>query len=139
MQFMHAALFSPAKAALLTAIKVRFLSSWPLFTTANVSKYLTETPATHKGHLCCIQQNICSFKLSPSHEEDAILKEVKTNLVYTVILDTTHKQGWEYSDLTGPFLQTSARGNKYIFVFYSWGANSILMESMQSKNDSKML
>ena len=56
-----------------------------------------------------------------------------------MILDTTHKQGWGYSVLSGQFPHTSARGNKYIFVFYSWDANAILLEPMQSKNGSKML
>ena len=37
--------------------------------------------------------------------EDAILKEAKTHLVYAMILDTTHKQGWGCSDLTKKFLK----------------------------------
>ena len=131
----HAALFSPTIATLLAAINAGFLFSWPLLTAANVSKYLTETPATHKGHLCCIWQNVRSTKQSTSHEEDVILKEAKTHLVYAVILDTTHKQGWGYSDITGQYPQAYVRGNKYIFVFYSWDANALLMEPMQSKND----
>ena len=91
MQFMHAVLFSHAKVTLLAAIKAGFLASWPKLTTANVSKYLTKTPATNKGYLHCIQQNTCSTKPSLPQEEDAILREAKTHFVYTVILDTTHK------------------------------------------------
>ena len=55
------------------------------------------------------------------------------------MLNTNNKQGWEYSDLMGQFPQTSACGNKYIFVFYSLDANAILMERMQSKNYYEML
>ena len=85
-------------------------------------------PAIHKGHLHCIQQNLRSIKPSLLQEEDAILKKAKTHLVYAVILDTTHKQECGHSDLTGQIPQMSARGNKYIIVFYSWDASAILME-----------
>ena len=117
---MHEALFSPTKATLLATIKAGLLSSWPLLTAANIAKYLTKMPATHKGHLYGIRQNTHSTKPSQPNYEDAILKESKTHLVYAVILDTTNKQGWGYSDLTGQFPQTSSHENRYIFVFYSW-------------------
>ena len=51
MQFLHAALWSPAKATLLQAIKAEFVASWPLLTFKNESKHLEETMAMHKGHL----------------------------------------------------------------------------------------
>ena len=101
-QFMHVTL-SPTKAKLLMATKAGFLSSWPLLTTTNVSKFLTKMPATHKEYLHCIHQNIQSTKPSPPQVEDAILNEAKTHLVYSVILDTTHKQGWGYYDSLSNF------------------------------------
>ena len=60
-------------------------------------------PATHKEYLHCIHQNIQSTKPSPPQVEDAILNEAKTHLVYSVILDTTHKQGWGYYDSLSNF------------------------------------
>ena len=47
--------------------------------------------------------------------------------------------GTIYTDLTGAFPVTSARGNKSLFVAYSYDANGILWEPMKSKNDGKML
>jgi hypothetical protein len=62
MQFLHAALWSPAKATLLQAIKAEFFASWPLLTAKNASKHLEETMATHKGHLKRTKQNIRSTR-----------------------------------------------------------------------------
>ena len=43
-----------------------------------------------------------------------------------------------YTDLTGSFPVTSARGNKLLYIAYSYDANGILCEPMKSKNDSEM-
>ena len=50
-QFLHAALFSAPKSTIMKAAKSGFLSIWPLLTPTNISKYLSETIATKKGHL----------------------------------------------------------------------------------------
>ena len=46
--------------------------------------------------------------------------------------------GTIYTDLTGAFPVTSARGNKLLYIAYSYDANGILWETMKSKNDSEM-
>ena len=38
----------------------------------------------------------------------------------------------------GAFPVTSGRGNKLLYIAYSYDANGILWEPMKSKNDSKM-
>ena len=44
-----------------------------------------------------------------------------------------------HTDLTGAFPVTSARGNKSLFIAYSYNANDILWEPTKSKNDGETL
>ena len=126
--------FSPPKATLLSEIKAGFLSSWPLLIADNITKYLTEMPTTHKGHLNCIWQNTWSTKTNQPHQEDPILKNGNTFHI-CLFLETKSKQRLRYSNLTRHFPQTSASGNWYILVFYSWEANAIFMELMWNRNN----
>ena len=43
-----------------------------------------------------------------------------------------------YTDLTGAFPVTSARGKKLLYIAYSYDANGDLWEPMMSKSDSEM-
>ena len=58
--------------------------------------------------------------------------------VYLMMLEIRRMNGTIYTDLTGAFPVTSARGNKLIYIAYSYDANGILWEPMKSKNDSEM-
>ena len=49
MQFHHAAFNNCAQSTLLTEASRGILPLWPLLTRANISKYVTETQATHMG------------------------------------------------------------------------------------------
>ena len=51
MQFHHAEFNKCAKSTLLTAASKGILPLCPLLTRANISKYVTETLATHMGHM----------------------------------------------------------------------------------------
>ncbi|KAL7550663.1 hypothetical protein ACHAWF_013882 [Thalassiosira exigua] len=46
--------------------------------------------------------------------------------------------GTAYTDLTGPFPFTSARGNRYLFFLYTYDGNVVLMETMKSRADNEM-
>ncbi len=50
-QYLYATLFSPSKSTLLQAVMNNNFLGWPGLTFENVTKYLSETPATAKGHL----------------------------------------------------------------------------------------
>ena len=56
-----------------------------------------------------------------------------------MVLEMRRMNGTIYTDLTGAFPVTSARGNKLIYIAYIYDANGILWEPMKSKNDSEML
>ena len=62
MLFHHAAFNNFAKSTLLTAARRGILPLWPLLTRANISKYVTETQATHMGHMQRICQNLRSTR-----------------------------------------------------------------------------
>ena len=62
MQFHHAAFNNCANITLLTAASKGILPRCPLLTRANVSKYVTETQATHMGHMQRIRQNLRSTR-----------------------------------------------------------------------------
>ena len=61
-QFHYAAFNNHAKSTLLTAAIKVILPLWPLLTKANISKYVTETQATHMGHMQRIQKNLRSTR-----------------------------------------------------------------------------
>ena len=55
-----------------------------------------------------------------------------------MVLDLRRLNGTIYTDLTGVFSVTSARGNKLLYIAYIYDANGILWEPMKSKNDSEI-
>ena len=146
MQFHHAAFNNCSKITLLTSASKEILPLWLLLTRKNISTYISETRATHMGHMQRIRQKIRSkkqqipFYLQNLETEGIdIVQEAKCEEVYIQILDVTRMNVKVYTDLTGAFPTTSARGNKYIYIAYSYDANGILFETMKSKHNSEML
>jgi hypothetical protein len=58
--YLHKALFSPTKSALLQAVKNEHLTTWPGLTEDAIHKHLKLTPATAIGHMNQRRQNIRS-------------------------------------------------------------------------------
>jgi hypothetical protein len=56
--YLHKALFSPTKSALLQAVKDGHLITWPGLTEDAINKHLKLTPATAMGHMNQRRQNI---------------------------------------------------------------------------------
>ena len=85
-------------------------------------------------HLHVRIQRLKSTKKKPHHTylED----KIKTNVVFCTTVDSsTTKEVKFYSGLCGRFSTTSVRGNKYIYVMYVYGFNSILTQSMENRSD----
>ena len=51
MQFHHASFNNCSKSTILAAASKGILPTWPLLTRSNISKYVSETQATHMGHM----------------------------------------------------------------------------------------
>jgi hypothetical protein len=137
--YLHKALFSPTKSALLQAVKNGHLVTWPGLTEEAINKYLKLTPATAMGHMNQRRHNIGSTSKTPS---TAAIDNVpatdtnlgtKTHLVYAVLVD----QGQLYTDLTGKFPARSSKGNSYILVCYVYDCNYVKVVPMKSRSASE--
>jgi hypothetical protein len=58
--YLHKALFSPTKSAMLQAVKDVHLITWPGLTEGDINKHLRHTPATAMDHMSQRRQNIRS-------------------------------------------------------------------------------
>jgi hypothetical protein len=87
--YLHKALFSPTKSAMLQAVKDGHLITWPGLTEDAINKHLKLTPATAMFHMNQRRQNIRSTSKAPIEKQptpDADLG-TKTHLVYAVVVD----------------------------------------------------
>jgi hypothetical protein len=93
--YLHKALFSPTKSALLQAVKDGHLITWPGLTEDAINKHLKLTPATAMGHMNQISQHISSTSKTPIADAPPPATDLgtKTHLVYAVVVD----QGQENS------------------------------------------
>ena len=133
-RYLHAALGSPTQATLLTAAQHGNLVTFPGLTPHNISRHFPESDETQKGHMKQTKQGVRSTKIV---DEDAMLginqqPGVKHKDVYLIVFDATKKT--MYSDQTGKFPITSARGNKYIMVAVELDGNYIDGEPLQSRS-----
>jgi hypothetical protein len=140
--YLHKAMLSPTKAALIKAVKQGHLTTWTGLTEDTINNHLKVTPATAMGHMNQRRQTIRSTSKEAkftSDLEDATLTPAgnggKTHLVYAVVID----QGQLYTDLTRRFLQRSSKGNWYVMVVYLFDCNYIKPVAMKSKSASEWL
>jgi hypothetical protein len=121
--YLHKALFSPTKSALLQAVKDGHLITWPGLTEDAIHKHLKLTPATAMGHINQRRQNIRSTSITLIADEQTPDTDLgtKTHLVYAVLVD----QGQLYTDLTGKFPVRSSKGNSYPMVCYVYECNCV--------------
>jgi hypothetical protein len=133
--YLHKALFSPMKAAMLQAVKEGHLVTWPGLTEDTINKHLKLTPATAMGHMNQRRRNIRSTSKAPAekqHPPDTDLG-AKTHLVYAFVVD----QGQLYTDLTRKFPVRSSKGNSYVMVCYIYDCNYVKVIPMKSRSASE--
>jgi hypothetical protein len=94
--YLHKALFSPTKSAMLQAVKDGHLITWPGLTEDTINKHLKLTPATAMGHMNQRLQNIRSTSKAPIEKQQPPDTDLGTNthLVYAFVVD----QGQLYTD-----------------------------------------
>jgi hypothetical protein len=133
--FLHKALFSPTKTAMLQAVKDGHMITWPSLTEDAINKHLKLTPATVMGHMNQRRQNIRSTSRAPAEKKQPLDKDLgaKTHLVYTVVVD----QGQLYAELTGKFPVRSNKGNSYVMVCYIYDCNYVKVIPMKSRSPSE--
>jgi hypothetical protein len=133
--YLHKALFSPTKAAMLQAVKDGHLITWPGLTEDDINKHLKLTPATAMGHMNQRRQNIRSTSKTPIEKQQPPDTDLgtKTHLVYAVVVD----QGQLYTDLTVEFPVRSSKGNSYVMVCYIYDCNYFKVIPMKSRSASE--
>jgi hypothetical protein len=133
--YLHKALFSPTKAAMLQAVKVGHLITWPGLTEDAINKHLKLTPVTAMGHMNQRRQNIRSTSKAPTEKHQPPDTDVgtKTHLVYALVVN----QGQLYTDLTGKFPVRSSKGNSYVMLCYIYDCNYIKVVPMKSRSASE--
>jgi hypothetical protein len=99
--YLHQAMFSPAKAALIKAVKQGQLATWPGLTEDAINKHLKLMPATAMGNMNQKRQKIRSTSKVVTITSDLGDTTVtpagsgdKTHFVYAVVID----QGQLYTD-----------------------------------------
>jgi hypothetical protein len=133
--YLHKALFSPTKSALLQAVKDGHLITWPSLTEDAINKHLKLTQATAMGRMNQRRQNIRSTSTTPIADEPRPDTDLgtKTHLVYAVLVH----QGQLYTDLTGKFSIRSSKGNSYIMVCYFYDCNYVKVIPKKSRSASE--
>jgi hypothetical protein len=133
--YLHKALFSPTKSAMLQAVKDGHLITWPGLTEDAINKHLKLTPATAMSHMNQRRQNLRSTFKAPTEKQTKMDTDLgtKTHLVYAVVVD----QGQLYTDLTGKFPMRSSKGNSYVMVCYVYDCNYVKVIPMKSRSASE--
>jgi hypothetical protein len=133
--YLHKAVFSPTKSAMLQAVKYGHLITWPGLTEEAINKHMKLTPATTMGNMNQRRQNIRSTSKAPIEKQPTPDTDLgtKTHLVYAVVVD----QGQLYTDLTGQFPVRSSKGNSYMMVCYIYDCNYVKVIPMKSKSASE--
>jgi hypothetical protein len=133
--YLHKALFSPTKSALLQAVKNGHLVTWPGLTEDAIHKHLKLTPSKAMGHMNQRRQNIRSTSKTPIEDVPTTDTNLgtKTHLVYAVLVD----QGQLYTDLTGKFPVRSSKGNSYVMGCYVYDCNYVKVIPMKSCSASE--
>jgi hypothetical protein len=132
--YLHKALLSPTKSALLQAVNNGHLVTWPGLTEDAIHKHLKLTPATVMVHMNQRLQNIRSTskaQIADVPNTDTNLG-TKTHLVYAVLVD----HGQLYTDLTGKFPVRSSKGNSYVMVCYVYDCNYVKVIPIKSRSAS---
>jgi hypothetical protein len=135
--YIHNAMFSCTKSALVHAVKKGHLTTWPGLTVEAINKHLKLRAATAMGHMSQKRQNIRSTKEKLLETENEDITPLgsggKTHLVFVVVLD----QGQIYTDFKGSFPNRSSKSNNGLMISYSYDANYIKPIAMKSKSGAE--
>jgi hypothetical protein len=130
--YLHKALFSPTKSAMLQSVKDGHLITWSGLTEDAINKHLKLTSAMSMGHMNQLQQNIRftlkTLTADPPTPDTYLVS--KTHLVHAVVVN----QGQLYTDLMGRFLVRSRKGNSYVMVCYVYDCNYVKVIPMKSRS-----
>ena len=133
--YLYKCCFSPALTTFKKAIANGNFLTWPGLQEKTIQKYLTETPATAKGHLDQERKYLQSTKLSPDHDSFPLpdTPNTKKHESHTTLLKHT-----AFCDPTGKYPYQSTRGNQYVFVTYDYDSNYIKVTPTKSRQAKEL-
>ena len=102
-------------------------------------KHLPTSMATAKDHTKQIRKNIKSTNTQgtpPNKDEPMGTLETRSNHVFAKIIDP---QQQIETDLNRRFPVTSNRGNKYLFIFYNYDRNCIMVRPMKNRTEKEFI
>ena len=149
-RYSHGALFSPTLNTLEKALRNNYIVDLPGLTTQTLRRHPPNTPATAKGHMDQVRQNIKSTKKrkkkskpsSPEPTDNDVTDEafpqsdapnIRTHDCYVTIEEMT---GQIHTDQTGRFPTPSSAGNNYVMVLYDYDSNAILVQPFKTRHDT---
>lgn len=142
-RFYHATLFSPVKSTLIKAVKKGYLRGWPGLKAQAIQVHIRNEEATVKGHMNQTRQGIRSTKNNNQQREDDSMEtslqepeNERTNVVFCAVEEL---EGRISTDQTGFFPRTSARGMKYVMIFYVYDANYIKGVPIKNRTHNEFL
>jgi hypothetical protein len=138
MKLINSACFSPVKSTWITAIKNGNFTSWPGLTELAVSKHLSKSTSTTKGHLNQQRQNAGTTKVKDTKvivTAPDLDHGIKTQFIYAATIDA----GQIYTAQTGRFPVVSSKGNKYIMILYDYDSNTILAQPIKDRKAPELL
>ena len=145
------ACFSPVASILVKAVNSGKFAYWPGLSSNLVTKHLSKSQDTAKGHLQQQQKNLWSTKKQmptiiaqypvpknkltpePPNTPD---RKARTNFVYVQVLDYTGKI---YIDKTRWLPVRSSQGYQYIIICYDYGSDELLIEPIKNWSESELL
>ena len=140
-QYLHAACWSPPISTFVRAIKNGNFISWPGLTPQLITKHLSASIATAKGHLDQESKNLQSTKIQIKTEEDNTdsnpPQNTKTHNCFA-LLSEFHDLKKAYLDLPGKFPTKSSRGNQYFLIVYDYDSNAILAKTLKSRQAAEI-
>ncbi len=110
-----------------------------MLTECNVQKYYPKTAKTAKGHLNQARKNVRSTKVKATPLETFNTSHLHRKKICNVYTQTYMVRKTMFSNQTGQFPIQSLCGNKCIMVMVEINSNTILVEPMKNRKDTKMI
>ena len=133
--YLYKCCFSPALTTFKKAIAKGNFLTWPGLEEKVIQQYLTESPATAKGHLDQERKNLQSTKLSETIDSFPLpdAPNAKKFETHTKLMKHT-----AFCDPTGKYPYKSTRGNQYVFVTYDYDSNYIKVTPTKSRQAKEL-
>ena len=156
-KYYHASLCSYPKRTLVAAAKAGYLKGFPRLDATAINRHIGVEDTTEMGHMRQIPSGTRSTTKTSKRgrtaqaihilerdaaSDDAITtptQEPSNEKTRKVYMSVNLADGWIASDQTGTFPRVSARGNKYICVFYIHDPNFIKGIAIKSRHRSELL